>query len=117
MDEPPILGLAPDPDSYDHIDPERDRRQRAEAAMRERRLRDVEASILSTPTGREWLWGVLSSLSALEPKISMSGTAYENGYWNGQRDAGLRLLQAFIGHSPADFAKMFQENARNDANV
>jgi hypothetical protein len=56
MDEQPILGLTPDPGSYDHIDPERDRRVKAEAAMRERRLRDVEASILSTPTGREWLW-------------------------------------------------------------
>ncbi len=110
MDEPPILGLTPDPDSYDHVDPERDRRRQAEAAMRERRLRDVEASILSTPTGREWLWGVLSSLHVFEQRIAMTGSAYENGFNAGEREAGLRLLQRFLAGDPAMFATMFAEN-------
>ena len=110
MDDLAIPGLTPEPGSYDHIDPDAERQRKAEASLREEQLREVEASILSTLTGRAWLWGVLNSLNALEAKIAVTGSAYENGYWNGHRDAGLRLLQAFVRHSPADFARMFAEN-------
>jgi hypothetical protein len=110
MDEPPYFGFQPEPGSYDYPDPDEDRRRRAETSLREQRLREVEASILSTPTGREWLWGVLSSLSVFEPRIAMSTSAYENGFWAGQREAGLRLMRAFVRHDPADFARLIQEN-------
>jgi hypothetical protein len=110
MDDALPPAMAPEPGSYDHVDPDAERQRKAEASLREQRLREVEASILSTPTGREWLWGVLNTFGALEAKIAVTGSEYENGYWNGHRDAGLRLLQTFIRHSPADFSRMFAEN-------
>ena len=109
MDEALPLSLGPEPGSYDHVDQDTERQRKAEVFLREQRLREVEASILSTPTGREWLWGVLNDFGALEAKVAMSGSAYENGYWNGHREAGLRLLQAFLRCDPKHFAVMFQE--------
>jgi hypothetical protein len=103
---------APEPGSYDFNDPTDKLKKEAETSLREDRLREVEAAILSTPGGREWLWGVLISLHTFEQRISMTGSDYENGLWSGEREGGLRLLRRFASVSPADFAKMFQEQDR-----
>lgn len=112
MDDQPLPGLSPQPGSYDYIDPDEDRQRRAETSLREQRLREVEASILSTPTGREWLWGVLNGMHVFEQRMAMTASAYENGFYSGEREGGLRLLQRFLAHAPADFARMYQENNR-----
>src|ERR1017187_1345926 len=105
MDDLALPSLTPDPGSYDHIDPDQDRQRRAESSLREERLREVERSILSTPTGREWLWGVLNGLHVFEQRIAMSGSDYENGFNAGEREGGFRILQRFLRGSPADFSR------------
>lgn len=102
--------LQPEPDDYDATDPTRDRQRAAEASLREDRLREIEAAILSTPSGREWLWGVLASLHAFEARIAMTQSEFENGFWAGEREAGIRLLRRFARVSPESFARMFVEN-------
>lgn len=78
--------------------------------MREDRLREIEAAILSTPAGREWVWGVLNGMFVFEERLSVTGSDHEAAFWAGQREAGLRLLRRFARGSAADFARMFHEN-------
>ncbi len=77
--------------------------------MRQRRLRDVEASILSTPTGREWLWGVLNDLHVYEHRIPMSGSDREYDHYAGKREGGLGLMRRFMKASPDMCAVMHGE--------
>jgi hypothetical protein len=65
---------------------------------------------MSSPQGREWLWGLLSSLHVQELRIAVSGSSYENGIWVGEYAAGNRLQQRFASVSPENFARMYQEN-------
>lgn len=109
MDEPIPRFPGLDPEAYDYSDPDQDRRRQAEASLREDRLREVESAILSTPNGREWLWGLLAGLHVHELRIGMTGSEYENGIWMGEYAAGNRILRRFASVSPANFAKMFQE--------
>jgi hypothetical protein len=53
---------------------------------------------------------VLTSLHVFEQRIALSGSAYENGFQAGEREAGLRLLQRFLAGDPAQFATMFAEH-------
>lgn len=108
MDEP--IPLQPDLGSYDYTDPDQERRRQAEASMREERLREVESAILSTPAGREWLWGLLAGLHVHELRIAVTGSEYENGIWMGEYAAGNRILRRFAAVSPQHFALMFREN-------
>ena len=110
MDDPPLLGAAPEPGSYDYPDPDAERQRQAETSLREQRLKEVEASILSTPTGREWLWGVLRDLHVFEKRFALTGAETENRFFDGQREAGLMLMQRFLSHDSKHFAMMFQEN-------
>lgn len=110
MDEPIPRHPGLDPDAYDYSDPDQDRRRQAEASMREARLREVESAILSTPSGREWLWGLLAGLHVNELRIDVTGSEYANGIWMGEYAAGNRILRRFASVSPKDFSLMFREN-------
>ncbi len=109
MDEPISRGIRSDPDAYDYSDPEQDIRRKAEVALRDERLREVESAILSTPPGREWLWGLLAGLHVHELRIAVTGSEYENGIWMGEYAAGNRIMRRFASVSPAHFAMMFRE--------
>ena len=110
MAEPPLLSIEPNAGDYDYVDPDKDRQRGAEESLRRERLREVESAILSTPAGREWLWGILSGLHVFEQRIAMSTSEYENGFWAGEREGGLRLLRRFTKVSPEHFSRMFVEN-------
>lgn len=110
MDEPISRGIRLDPEAYDYSDPEQDMRRKAEASLREERLREVESAILSTPAGREWLWGLLAGLHVHELRIAVTGSEYENGIWMGEYAAGNRILRRFAAVSPSHFSLMFREN-------
>lgn len=103
---------APEQGTYDYTDPEQDVRRQAESGLRTDRLREVEAAIMSTPDGREWLWGVLAGLHVHEVRIAVTGSDYENGIWMGEYSAGNRIMRRFASVSPHNFALMFQENDR-----
>ena len=102
----------PDAGSYDHPNQDAERKRAAEDSLRDQRLREVESAILSTPDGREWLWRLMSGLHTFEHRIAMSGSDYENGFFAGEREAGVGLLRRFARTSPADFAKMIVEHDR-----
>ena len=111
MAEPPFMPSLPtDPDAYDYTDTGAAQQRESEAALRAKRLREVEAAILSTPQGREWLWGLLAGLHVHELRIAVTGSSFENGVWTGEYAAGNRIMRRFASASPADFAQMFVEN-------
>lgn len=112
MAEPLLPAAEPGPGDYDYVEPDSDRQRAAEASLREDRLREVEAALLSTPQGREWLWGLMASLHVFEPRMAMTASEYENGFWAGEREAGIRLLRRFTRVSPEHFARMFIEQDR-----
>ena len=107
---PTAFPTTPAPGDYDRPEPEAERKRNAETSIRRSRAKEVQAALLSTPQGREWLWGILNSLNTFEPRISMTGSDFENGWNGGEREAGLRMLRAFVRSSPAEFAQMFVEN-------
>ena len=108
----PTLPSAPEPGDYDHADPEGERKRKAEASLREDRLRQVEEALLGTPGGREWLWGFLQRLHVFEQRVAMSGSDYENGFFAGEREAGLQAMRRFAKVNPEDFGRMVRENDR-----
>lgn len=110
MTDPLDGPTAPEPGSYDAPAGEEERRRAAEASLREERLRRVEAAILAGPDGREWLWAILSDLHTFEKRIPMTASQQETEFWNGEREAGIRLFQRFVDVDPANFAAMFIEN-------
>ena len=110
VSDQPFNPLAPEPGSYDDPIQAEARQKEAAASLRNQRLRNVEAAILSTAEGREWLWAILTSLHTLEKRIAMSGSEREVDFWDGQREAGLRLFQRFVDVDPENFALMFKEN-------
>lgn len=112
MDEPISRRHAFEPEPLDYDNPEQEHRRQAEASLREERLREVESAILSTPGGREWLWGLLAGLHVHELRIAVTGSEYENGIWMGEYAAGNRIMRRFASVEPANFAKMFREQDR-----
>lgn len=111
MTSDPLLGPAfPEPGSYDSPDQTAEQRRAAEISLREDRLKAIEAAILSTTGGREWLWGLLNTLHVFEQRIAMTASDYENGFWAGERESGIRMLRKFAHVNPENFARMFIEN-------
>ena len=79
------------------------------ASLRADRLAQVEAALIGTAGGREWLWGLLNSLHCFEDRISLSADMYEQGRLNGERDVAQRIMRRFAKVSPQHFAQMFVE--------
>jgi hypothetical protein len=110
MDDPIHRFMTADPNAYDSPEQVRESAEKETTeVLRQRRLRQVEAAILETPQGREWLWGVLSSLHVHDVRIAVSGSPFEQGIWIGEQMAGQRLLRRFAGVNPHNFALMFAE--------
>jgi hypothetical protein len=106
----PMLPTDPMPGDYDSPDQEGERKRKAEASLREDRLRAVEAALIGTREGREWLWAFLTRLHVWEMRIAMSQSEYENGFMAGEREAGLGAMRRFAKVSPTNFGLMVAEN-------
>lgn len=107
------MQFAPPEEPYDPFSPDtearREEAKRKEAEELQRQRRSVEATILSTPAGREWLWQFLSECHVFEARFSMTGER-ENGFWEGQREIGLNLMRRLASTSPENFARMLGEH-------
>ena len=111
MDDPIHRSMISDPAAYDSPEQVKESAEKENAdALRQRRLRTVEAAILETPMGREWLWGILSSLHVHDVRIAVSGSQFEQGIWAGESMNGQRILRRFASVNPHNFALMFAEN-------
>ena len=100
----------PEPGSYDEPNGEGERRRLAEESLRRDRIAATQGAVLATQGGREWLWALLTSYHTFELQVAMSGSDFENGFWLGQREAGLRLFRALAQVSPSNFALMLKEH-------
>lgn len=110
MDDATRRYLSGDPAAYDSPEQAKESTEKENVeVLRQRRLRNVEAAILETPMGREWLWGVLSDLKIFEVTIAVSGSPFEQGLWAGQSLAGQRLMRRFASAHPEHFARMLAE--------
>lgn len=111
MDDPIQRFITPDPNAYDSPEQAKESTDRENTeVLRQRRLREVEAAILQTPMGREWLWGVLTDLKVFEVTIAVSGSPFEQGLWQGQSLAGQRMMRRFAKAQPELFARMMAEH-------
>ena len=96
-------------EAADYSDPTEDAKRLAVADMKEDRLREVESAILSTPGGREWLWGLLAGTHLFDERVAMSGSDFEHGLYIGQQSIGKDLMRRFCRVSPENWARMFIE--------
>lgn len=103
---------APEPGEYDFAEPDEEKKRQAEASLKESRLRDVEAAILSTPQGREWLWGILMGGNLYETRMALSASAFEQGYWTRDRDKSCEVARRLMRASSENFSRMHQEQDR-----
>lgn len=98
--------------TYDASDPEQIEKAKKAAQQREQEHRNIEAELLDSKPRREWVWAVLRDLHVFEQRLPMSGSEYEAGILNGEREAGLRLMRRLARSNPTGFAKMLSENDR-----
>ena len=94
--QPPVIRAA-QAEAFDYTDPEHEAKKSAVVSLREDRLRQVEAAILATPQGREWVWGILNGDCHLfEKKLALSGK-HEQGFLDGQMHVGYGLMRRLAG--------------------
>lgn len=105
---PPELRIPVPGDPPDYDDTEAQDKAAKEVRQREERLRSVEAAILATPDGREWLWSILAATNVMGDRLILDN-AYQNGFQNGEREIGLRLIRRLARTSPENFARMLTE--------
>jgi hypothetical protein len=97
------------PQQPDYDDPGAQKEADATAKMREARLRSVEAAILATTEGREWLWSILAKSNCMGDRLVLEN-AFQNGHFYGGVDLGLFIVRSLARTSPADFARMLAEH-------
>lgn len=108
--QPPVLRWPTPDDQDDAADEEQQKQKLAAVELRTDRLRRVEAAILSTPHGREWVWSLINGdCDVWEKKIALSGSN-EQQFLDGRRSIGLGLMRRLVRASPQNFAAMFSEN-------
>ncbi len=78
-----------------------------QAYRREKDNREVIATLLSSPQGRNWMWSVMSGCHVFET-IAPGDPAVTN-YLLGERNIGLRLLQEVTVSSPDALIQMMRE--------
>lgn len=99
-------------DTPDAGDPEQVEQARAKALHRERAHRAVCAQVLAHQDGRDWLWGLMGDFLTLDKRVLLGDTGYGQGFADGQREGGLRILRLCARSSPTDFATMLKEHDR-----
>ena len=94
-------------------DPKSVRKAKAKASLRADERRQVTVELLSTKQGREWLWAILSDCYTMNARIVLSGSDYENGFNNGEREVGLRLQRLLCRADPEKFGLLVRENDKD----
>lgn len=80
-----------------------------QAAKDRKSEREVMVSLMSTVSGRRWVWLRLSEAQLFTEESSLD--AGYLAYRQGQRNAGLRLLNAVTLTTPEMYLRMTQENS------
>ena len=103
-------GSTPEPRDYTGENPAADKAAVDAATMKEGRLREFEAAILSSPAGREWLWGVLNGADLYEDRIEVSGAESQAQFFRGRQSVAKGMMRRFCRVSPDNWGRMHLEN-------
>jgi len=96
-------------ESFDASDAKQVREREQRAIRREKESREVVATLLSTPAGRNWMWQLLEAAHCFELSFSpdsQSVTAFREG----ERNIGLSLIAQITRTAPESFIQMMREN-------
>lgn len=94
----------------DLSDPKYVEERKASAKQRQRTNDDAFAALLSSPSGRQWLFDFLSTCHVFT--TTHRGEApLTSAFCEGERNIGLRLIADTMRISPASFTKMLEENS------
>lgn len=96
---------------YDASDEKQVKAAQEASKRREQERREIEAAILASPQGREWLYQILKDCHSFEQRFPMSGNLFEAGFFAGERDVGIRLMNHFAAASPEHYGRMIKENS------
>jgi hypothetical protein len=99
-------------EAYDASDHEAVKKAEVASKLRAEQRRALEANLLNSQPGREWLWQILAACHTWDEQIVVTNGLYEQGFWNGQRQFGLELMRHLARSSPENFARMMHENDR-----
>lgn len=106
------VDLHPVPENaYDASDPQQVEKQKRKEAIREKQNREVVAGLLSTPAGRNWMWGVLSDCHMFTNPYSTE--THDTAFACGEMNIGQKLTAAIMRTSPDLYIQMLKE--RGDA--
>lgn len=87
--------------------------ERTEKRARDRELNDI-CSILDLPSGRRYIWKLLSRCGVYESSFDVSGSKM---YFNeGQRNVGLTILADINEANPEVYVTMMKEAKGREAN-
>jgi hypothetical protein len=95
-------------DSYDAANPAQVRARKRSARLRDEQRREFFAKFVADPLARSFSWELLSSLHVWEKRVGLQ--RQDNEFWEGEREAGLRILRALLRSQPALAAQMIAEN-------
>jgi hypothetical protein len=91
------------------------RRKEKESRIADRERAGVILSVMATRAGRGWAWDRLAEAHVFS--TSYSPDALQMAFAEGERNAGLRLLNDIIEWCPEQFIQMMREqNERRDLN-
>lgn len=100
--------LHPDLSSpYDANDPKQVKRRDIEAKRREKNSREVLATLLATPAGRNWMWELMAATHIFE--TSFAPDAMNMAFREGERNIGLRLVSQITSTIPDAMVQMMKE--------
>jgi len=68
--------------------------------------------VLSDPRGRRYLWKLLESFHIYQSSFAQDGSFM--AYLEGERNAGLRILNELQSVAPESYILMLQERIKND---
>lgn len=93
----------------DLTDPKSVKKAQREAALRLAQQRLVLVEIMSTPTGRTWVYDLLAACGIGQTPFATD--PYCTAFNCGQQNIGLRLMSEFQSAAPHEYIQMMKENS------
>ncbi len=92
---------------YDAADPEQVRKRDREAKRREKATREVLATLLQTPAGRNWIWDLMTKTHIFQ--TSFSSDAMTTAFREGERNIGLMIVAQINSFHPDALVQVMRE--------
>jgi hypothetical protein len=89
------------------------RKANRDARVRARQDREVMLSIMTSLSGRRWVYNKLASLNAFHTPFT--GETNSTLFNCGMQNAGFAFLAEILGAAPAEYLMMLRENSNDNA--